>query len=329
MTHWTWLWTIGFAALFALLMAAAIVVRRRLNHRAAGALLSSAVAPATVAELIPESRYVVVNGANIHYVQGGDPNGGDIVLLHGIGASIFIWRFLFPILQTRRRVTAFDFAGFGKSSKDASFNYGLDAQADSIAEALSKVGVDKAMIVGSSMGGAIALWMAKKWPERFDHVVGLGPATDSSRVPGIAQHLAATAPLFRHTINKRTIKMILGYVVANKSLITDAVVDRYLEPFRDRGESLRAFMAATAALSDRRLPRALAGLSARTLIIWGANDALVSRKSMSKLERLIPTAIFVEHPTGGHHIMEDEPVWLARQLELFLAGDDLAEPRIY
>jgi pimeloyl-ACP methyl ester carboxylesterase len=327
-TAGAWLWAavlavaflVLFAAVVGLFMAAAIVVRRQQNHRSAGVGLANAV-PSTIAELIPDSRYLNVNGITLHYVQAGEPSGGDIVLLHGIGASIFIWRFLFPILQARHRVTAFDLAGFGKSSKDPRVDYGLDAQAELINEALTKIGVKKAMLVGSSMGGAIALWMAKRWPERFDHVVGVGPATGSSLLPGIAQYFAATAPLFRHSVNERTMKLILGYVVSNKALITESVIKRYLEPFRDRGESLRSFVAATAILADRRLPRGLAGLKARTLIIWGTNDYLVSRKSMAKLVSTIPSAIFVDHPTGGHHIMEDEPVWLARKLELFLSGD--------
>ncbi|RYZ76885.1 MAG: alpha/beta hydrolase [Proteobacteria bacterium] len=276
--------------------------------------------PATIAELIPDSKYIEVDGAKLHYVQAGD--GSDIVLLHGIGASVYIWRFLFPLLQVRHRVTAFDFAGFGKSSKDANRSYGLDAQSELIANALTKMGIDNANIVGSSMGGAIGFWMGKRWPERFPHIIGLGPATDSSLVPTIAQHFAIAAPLFRYTVNKRSIKFVLGYVVSNRKLITDTVVERYLEPFADKGQGLRAFVAATSVLSDRRLPTALADSKARMLIVWGAKDHLVPRRSMTKLRKVLPETQFIEHETGGHHIMEDEPVYTAEQIESFFAGSD-------
>jgi pimeloyl-ACP methyl ester carboxylesterase len=322
--QWSWIWTIAFAALFALVVAGAITFVRARSRSRSSTRLSEATPPTTLSELIPESRYVKSNGANLHYVQAGE--GEDIVLLHGIGASVYIWRFLFPILQTRHRVTAFDFAGFGKSSKEPTHGYGLDAQADSISTALTSLGIEKATLVGSSMGGGIALWMALKSPDRFQHVIGLGPHTDSSRVPGLSQHFAAAAPLFRYTVNKRSIKVILGFVLSNKNLITDDVVEKYLEPFRDRGESLRAFVAATAVLSDRRLPKALAELKSQALIIWGASDALVSRASMNKLRKTMPQATFLDHPSGGHHIMEDEPVWCAKQIELFLLGKDLESP---
>lgn len=315
------LFLLAIATVFALLVAVAIVVVRR---RRAG-LLSPAAPVESLEELIPESRFVTTeNGVRLHYVQAG--TGPDLVLLHGIGASVFIWRFVFPILQLRHRVTAFDFAGFGKSSKDANGNYGLDAQAESIHEALEALDIQRATLVGSSMGGAIALWMAKRWPEHFPQVVGLSPATDSSRVPGFAQHIAVTAPLFRRTVNKHTIKMILGYVLSNRKLITDKVVEQYLEPFKDRGESLRAFVAATSVLSDRRLPRGLAGLASRALVVWGASDHLVNARAMKHLREILPGAEFVDHPTGGHHIMEDEPVWLARQIEMFVAGGTSSFP---
>ena len=180
------------ASLVTIGVAAALfhVYRIRTLDRAGGLYGKREIPPArvpeTLAELIPESRFVEVDGAKLHFVQAGE--GSDVVLLHGIGASVYIWRFVFPLLQSRHRVTAFDFAGFGKSSKDARRSYGLDAQAKLIAEALTALGIDKADLVGSSMGGAIALWMGKLWPARFANVIGLGPATDSSLVPTIAQH---------------------------------------------------------------------------------------------------------------------------------------------
>jgi pimeloyl-ACP methyl ester carboxylesterase len=274
--------------------------------------------PETLEELIPDSRYVEVDGATLHYVQAGE--GSDIVLLHGIGASVYIWRFLFPLLQLRHRVTAFDIAGFGKSSKDAKRNYGLDSQSELLANALTQIGINEANLVGSSMGGAIAFWMGKRWPERFKNIVGLGPATDSSLVPTLTQHFAITAPLLRYTVNKHSIKFVLNYVVSNRKLVTDTVVDRYLEPFIDKGQGLRAFFAATSVLSDRRLPTGLADSKARMLIIWGAKDYLVPRRSMTKLRAVLPSAAFIEHETGGHHIMEDEPVYTAEKIETFFAG---------
>ena len=268
-------------------------------------------------QLIPESQFVDIAGARLHFVQAG--RGPDLVLLHGIGASVFIWRFLFPLLQTHYRVTAFDIAGFGKSSKNPRDDYGLDAQAHRINEACEKIGIAKADLVGSSMGGAIALWMAKLKPSLYSRVIVMGPATDSAMVSPYFQKLARIAPVFRPTLTRRSMRLILGYVMARKELITDEVVDRYMEPFLGNGASFSTFISATSLLADRRLPLALQGLAASVLIIWGRRDAMVSKRSVERLIQALPHAELVVHEHGGHHIMEDEPDWIAQEIEKFLS----------
>jgi pimeloyl-ACP methyl ester carboxylesterase len=274
--------------------------------------------PETVEELVPDSRYVDVDGVKLHYVQAGE--GPDVVLLHGIGASIFIWRFLFPILQKRHRVTAIDIAGFGKSAKDLKRSYGLDAQTDLLLKAVAAIGIERAHLVGSSMGGAISLWMARRAPETFERVAVLAPATDASLVSPFVHRLAPLAPFFKPTMNRQTMKRILSQVITRHELITDEVVDAYLEPFREAA-TLRTFIAATSLLADRRLPGDLVDLKSRVLVIWGTRDSSVPRRSIDRLMTILPRAQLLVHESGGHHIMEEEPAWIARQLEVFFAGD--------
>ncbi|MES2855644.1 MAG: alpha/beta hydrolase [Bdellovibrionota bacterium] len=312
--YWVWIlgvWVGAGALSFALTF---WYIRFRLTTTG----IATAQEISSLEKLIPDSRFIEVDGARIHYVQAGE--GTDVVLLHGIGASVFIWRFLFPILQVRHRVTAFDFPGFGQSCKEPGRDYGLDAQATLIAKALESMGIEKPFLVGSSMGGAIALWMAKLWPDRFLKIAVLGPATDPTFIPPQLKIFAPTAPWFRFGLHRDLMKLLLGYVVSRREFITDDVVERYLEPFKDKGLGLRAFVASTAVLSDRRLPGSLRDLAADVLVIWGARDFMVKRWSIKKLMRTLPKAALVEHPTGGHHIMEDEPAWIAKQLEIFFAS---------
>lgn len=273
--------------------------------------------PETVKELVPESHFVEVDGAKLHYLQAGE--GPDVVLLHGIGASVYIWRFLFPILQKRHRVTAIDIAGFGKSAKDLKRDYGLDAQTDLLIKALEKIGIERAHLVGSSMGGAIALWMARRAPQNFEKVATLAPATDASLVSPFVQRFAPIAPFFKMTMTRPTMKRILGTVITKRELITEEVVDRYLEPFLD-GASLRTFIAATSLLADKRLPGALTDMTAKALVVWGSADQSVPRRSIDRLMTILPHAELAVHESAGHHIMEDEPAWVAKQLEVFFSS---------
>ncbi len=277
-------------------------------------------------EPFPESRFVEVDGVKIHFTQMG--SGPDVVLLHGIGASVYVWRLLLPLLRTRVRVTAIDLPGFGKSSKDATRDYGLDMQSRTVSQTLNAIGITNAVLVGSSMGGAIALWMAKHEPHRFSRVIAIGPATDHRLVPAFAVSFGALAPLLWRALNRNSMRLILSRVVRRRELITDECVDRYLEPFRDSADSLKTFWAALSLLADKRLPNHLAGLQADVLVLYGEYDEMVPRRSIEKLLKAVPHAKFELHPHGGHHVMEDDPEWTAQHILSFIGIADHDEPKI-
>lgn len=266
--------------------------------------------------LLPESKYIEVDDLRLHYLQGG--HGPDIVLFHGIGASVFIWRFIFPFLLRDHRVTAIDIAGFGKSSKHKHHDHGLDSQTQVLSHALLKLGIEKAGLVGSSMGGALVLWMARTDPSRFQKVAVIAPASDGRLVPiGIELfsfifHLLI--PLFRRSLNRQTMSRILSRVVARHALLTDSTIDAYLEPFRDRGESLKTFWDSLRIIRDKRLPRELNLVKAHVLVLYGEKDLMVPKQTILNLMGILPTATLLIHVDGGHHLMEDEPTWTAKAL---------------
>lgn len=269
---------------------------------------------------LPESRYIEIDGVNVHFTQGGA--GADVVLLHGIGASVYVWRFLFPLLQSKVRVTAIDLPGFGKSTKDAGRDYGLDSQSEIIAKALEVIGITNATLIGSSMGGAIALWLGKKYPERFAKVVAIGPATDNRLVPALADLFGPMAPFFRHALNRHSMRLILTRVLRRNELITKESVEAYLEPFRGNTDAIKAFWASLTLLSDKRLPDELVDIKIKVLVLYGERDFMVPRSSIDKLLQHLPQATFLSHPHGGHHVMEDEPLWSAERILAFIEDPD-------
>ena len=306
-TLWLLLIALGLCAAVAIFVLAR---RRRTEVEAPSA------SPAEVCPPPPTSRYIEIDGLKVHFTQAGQ--GPDIVLLHGIGASIYVWRFLFPLLQSKLRVTAIDLPGFGKSTKDAGRDYGLDSQSETVARAIGAIGITNATLVGSSMGGAIALWLAKRRPENFASVIAIAPATDRRLVPALADSMGSMTPVFWRALNRRSMRVILSRVLRRGELITDECVDAYLEPFREGADSLKTFWASLSLLKDKRLPEDFKGMSARVLILYGERDAMVPRASIDKLLTLLPSARFHAHSDGGHHVMEDEPVWTAEKIFSFV-----------
>lgn len=265
-------------------------------------------------EILPQQ--IEIEKEKIHFIQIG--KGPDVVLLHGIGASLFIWRFTILQLAKNHRVTALDLPGFGRSTKLDRGDYGLDAQRRRLTKFMDALNIRRADLVGSSMGGALALWLAHEDPKRYPKVAALAPATSPEIIPRRLSQAVARAPLTHKALNRFTMKMILSYVLTKRDLITPETIEAYLEPYLDEGLSVRTFLAALQLLGDRRMPQCFAGLESDVLLVQGARDRLVTMSSIRRLAKILPSAKLAVSSTGGHHIMEDEPEWTTAQLLRFL-----------
>lgn len=261
----------------------------------------------------PSSQFQLINNITIHYQIMG--KGQPLLLLHGIAANTFTWRLLAPLLARHYQVIVVDIPGFGRSTKDPKRTHGLDEQAEVLTQFCNDLGLKNIGLIGSSMGGAIALWMAKLHPEKFKKIAVLAPAVSSQMLP---VELARLSGLFHSTasllVTKTLVRSIIKLVVTNHKLITDEVVRQYQRPFIEEPKTVKTFFRATSIISDTRLPHELASIKAEILIIYGAKDKMVPKVVMNQLREVLPNAKYIEHETAGHHPMEDEPEWLSAKL---------------
>jgi pimeloyl-ACP methyl ester carboxylesterase len=272
-----------------------------------------------------KSLFCDLNERTIHYVQMGQ--GPHLVLIHGIAASLYIWRFLLPELAKHYTVTALDLPGFGFSSKNPFHDYGLDQQADNVAEFLDAIGIKEAGLVGSSMGGAVALWLARKYPERFGRIATISPSTN----PGLLKYLSLFplrplfspivpfAKSFRYLANSTTARVFVSRVVSKPELVTEESVNAYLRPFLEGDESFTTLLKATRLIGDRRMPGELKSVENPVLVLWGKQDRLVPYRYVEELIAHLPSCQFESHPSAGHHSMEDEPEWVLEHVKKFFS----------
>ncbi len=115
------------------------------------------------------SRWIEVNGTQIHYMETGDPSADPILLLHGIPAWSYIWRDVMPHLENSGRVIAVDFPGYGRSGKlDA---YSLEVFADYLAGFVSAMELENITLVVQDLGSAAGLSFAAHHSELVSRVV--------------------------------------------------------------------------------------------------------------------------------------------------------------
>lgn len=151
-------------------------------------------------------------------------HGPSVVLLHGLGSSADIWRNVAPKLADRGlRVIALDLPGHGFAGKGGYFDYGAASHARWINNVFDHLGLDRAHLVGSSLGGLWASGHATTYPERIHSLslvgaVGIEPLTDERRA-WTAEYLAR---MDRESVGARLRAAVLDAAVVSDALVTQA-----------------------------------------------------------------------------------------------------------
>src|SRR6476646_9064008 len=125
---------------------------------------------------VPGGRILHLPGADLQVVDKGPRDAPPIVLIHCFSCGIDWWNGMMPLLDRTHRVVAVDLLGHDGSEKPTS-GYTIPNQADLVAQALARLGVKKAEVVGHSLGGSVAVGLAERSPELVERVVIIDTAT--------------------------------------------------------------------------------------------------------------------------------------------------------
>lgn len=156
---------------------------------------------------VPGGRILRLPGGEMQVLEKGPPDAPPIVLLHCFACSIAWWQRMIPLLDRDHRVLALDLRGFGGSEKPRS-GYSMADQAAFVAEALKRLGVHRATVVGHSLGGTVATALTEVPGDYVSRLVivdqapnesfskGLGFTAELSTVPVIGPALWQVTPDF-------------------------------------------------------------------------------------------------------------------------------------
>ena len=277
-----------------------------------------------------------VRDVNIHYLEYPG-EGGDIVQIHGIGASTFTWEDMVPKLQKKFRdhrrpaphVWAVDMKGFGWSDKPFHAKYDPFTLTEEVYAWMEKTGIDNATVVGNSLGGEIAWTLALDHPEKVERLVLIdagGYPPHKVNFVNIAAFAFARIlfPEFWANLcfNRGLVKWGLHTAFYDAGKITDTRIDAYFNRLRTRGGINSQVAVATS--FDQELILTYAGrlhdIKQETLIIWGRNDSWIPLKDGCRFNHDIKRSTLVVIPQCGHVPQEEKPDEVAQILYQFLTG---------
>ncbi|HWI83506.1 alpha/beta hydrolase [Ramlibacter sp.] len=274
----------------------------------------------------PPSRFVEVNGQQIHVRdEGPHDDPAPIILLHGTSDSLHTWQGWAEGLREHRRVIRFDLPGFGLTGPNRQNDYSMERYVMVVRAVADKLGVDRFVLAGNSLGGQIAWITAAQLPERVDRLILVDASGYPPELFGVPQELPlgfrlARTPglrgLVKYVLPRGVVERTLRQLYGDPAKVTPQLVDRHVELARREGNR----QALARRLEQSATPRLslLKEIKAPTLVLWGGKDRLLPPEMGQRFERDIPHARLVVFGDLGHLPQEEDPQRTLAEVRQFL-----------
>ena len=263
--------------------------------------------------------FASVDGMRLHLRDSGPKDAPAVILLHGFGGSLHSWEAWAQGLQTTHRVVRYDQPGAGLSAPDRLGRYTDERGMQVLAALMDQLGLQRASIVGHSMGGRLAWRFAAEQPQRVHTLVLVAP--DGFASPGFgygkAPDVGWTLGLLRWTLPKPLLRATLAPAYADPAALTDAQVDRYHALMLAPGNR-DALLARLGQLVLQPPQPFLARITAPSLLLWGDADAMIPVANAADYQAAIPQARLLRLPGVGHLPQEEAPAASLAAVAAFL-----------
>ena len=252
----------------------------------------------------PPSQFIEVAGMQVHLRDEGprdDPV--PIVLLHGTSASLHTWDGWAQSLSKTRRVIRFDMPAFGLTGPNAQNDYSINSYVAFVTAVMDKLGVQRFVLGGNSLGGQIAWETAHALPTRVERLI-LVDSAGYAFVP-ISMPLGfqmARIPVLRslveYVLPRGIIQNSIENVYGDPSRVTPELIDRYYDlSLRAGNRKALTYRLEQGYASDEAK---IKSLKLPTLILWGAKDRLIPPESGQNFARDIAGSKLVMFEALGH-----------------------------
>lgn len=259
------------------------------------------------------SRFTELDGVRIHFQEAGQPDAPPIILIHGFCASTLVWSdVLLKLAAKGFRVIAPDLLGYGYSGKPRNGEYTILSQSKMIVSLMEQLGIERASLVGSSYGGAVAATVALNFPERVEQLVLVGAVTNNDPTRYLLMRLFGS-PLLGDLVSPLLIgsrrllrrRMKRVYDKHDRKLDERRVDARHLP--LSASATHRAIIRTVRRWDADRIQREAHLITQPTLLLWGENDQDVPLHEGERLHRQINGSRLIIVRGCGHNPQEEFP----------------------
>ncbi len=252
-----------------------------------------------------DDRFVDVEGVRVHYQAAG--SGRPLILLHGLVGSGRNWRQNIGFLSRHASVYAIDLFNMGESQRVPGLDASLEATADRIVATMDAMGLPEADIAAHSHGGAIAMMLAARHPERVRKLILFAPANpfcDAGRHlirfynTRLGIWFARRIPMLPRLLHATALARMYG----DPTRVAEGTLETYTAGMLIPGTIDHVLRIVAGWYDDMRMLKLeLVNLASKpALFIWGDRDRAVTLPSGERLQRMMPNSKLIVIPGVGH-----------------------------
>ncbi len=260
-----------------------------------------------------------VDDVRLHVRDRGPRDAPAVILIHGTASHLQSWDDWAAGLAGSFRVVRLDLPGHGLSEPDPTGDYSDERSVALLAALMDRLGIERASIIGSSLGGRIAWKFAAAHPERVAKLVLVSP--DGFASPGFeygkAPEVPASLSLMKYFLPAFLLRPQLAAAYADKSRMSEETLQRYRDLMRAPGnrEALLERMRQTVLEPPEPY---LEKITAPTLLVWGELDRMIPVSNAQDYLRVMPKAELARLESVGHVLQEEAPELSLQPVRAFL-----------
>lgn len=275
--------------------------------------------------LVSRHDWAMPSGHRMHYLRTG--SGHPLLMIHGLIASSFSWRFTLPALAPNYTCFAVDLLGMGDSERPSGIDVSPRALAEGLIAFMRATSSDPWTVIGSSHGGGVAMWVAQLANDagiKIENLVLVAPINPWSK------HGRWLAPFAAHPITRAIVRasrfayvpvrrITFSRMYGDPRRVTEETLAGYARPLRVSGTIPHCLdLLKNWNRNVDELEGVMRQIHAPILVIWGTKDRLVYLDSAARLVRTLPNAKLVTIEGAGHLPYEERPEEFNAALASFL-----------
>jgi len=269
-------------------------------------------------------RTIQIKGHTIFYVVKGE--GEPLLLMHGYGAGFWVWEKQMDILSKNYKVYALDLIGYGYSDRPR-IEYTPETYIYFVKDFMDSLEMEKATLIGNSMGGGIAWAMAALFPKRVKRLILIDCVppdvleqvrNESFRALAAVKDIPFLPYLVIASRSKRSVKAVLQECLFDRRLITPELLNRQFELNRFRGSTWVLHSTLKHAKETSKIGDYLSSIDHPTLLLWGEEDVVFPPSVGEGLHQAIKGSKLHVIRKSGHIPMWETPDEVNRAILDFL-----------